>query len=84
MMPISFRSATNRLLSGLFFSATMLGVGPVFIAAQESTDLIESHLEMGEFAPALAAARAIQEPKLRDHLLGRVAAAQAFVGGRLE
>src|SRR5690606_37424059 len=50
-------------------------------AAQDAAQRVAAHLQNGEFAPALAAARQAA-PGQRDQLLTRIAAAQAQVGNR--
>lgn len=51
-------------------------------AAQDAAQRVEAHLQNGEFAPAVAAARQAA-PGQRDQLLSRIAAAQAEAGHRV-
>jgi len=50
------------------------------MAAEGVDKTIEACLEAGEFGPALAVAGALEDGGLRDHWLGRIAAAQAGTG----
>ena len=70
-------AVVTALLAGSLF------VLPATAAEPDPQDaLIDAQLKAGEFAPALAAARAAPQPQQRDAWLGRIAAAQAGAGAR--
>jgi hypothetical protein len=60
---------------GLLFPATN--------RAEDPADLVQAHLDAGEFGPARAAAAAIGDVEIRDQALANIAAAQAGAGARL-
>jgi len=77
LLPVWSCAAAVGLLAGLLY------VLPAVAAEPDPQDaLIRAQLEAGEFAPALAAARAAAAPELRDARLDRIAAAQAGAGAR--
>ena len=59
-------------------SFVLFGSNPSLAA--DPADQVDSHLQAGEFGPALAAAKGLPDQALRDHLLGKIAAAQATAG----
>jgi hypothetical protein len=48
--------------------------------AADPADQVDSHLQAGEFGPALAAAKGLPDQALRDQLLAKIAAAQSAAG----
>src|SRR5687767_4937809 len=58
----------------------LLAHGPVW--GDDGADLIQAHLDAGEFGPARAAAGAIGDVAVRDRVLGDIAATQAGAGAR--
>jgi len=74
-------AARGPLLATTLFALLM--VSPI-LAAEPVDDVFAAQLAAGEFAPAFAAARAIDDPALRDERLEQLAAAQARAGGREE
>jgi len=68
----------SRILPFLAFTACFVSRSSF---AVEPPPNLEAHLAAGEFGPALAAAEQVADPKQRDQLLGRIAAAQAEAGG---
>ena len=75
MSPLRLRPMGHLVLA----VATLWGAAPA--AAQNVAERVEAHLQNGEFAPALAAARQANAGQ-RDQLLMQIAAAQAQVGNR--
>ncbi len=72
---------------GLVVFGCGLAILAVGITTASSGELLdpdgfEAQLAAGEFAPALAAARAVSDASQRDALLGRLAQAQASAGGQ--
>ncbi len=77
LLPVWSCAAAVGLLVGLLY------VLPAVAAEPDPQDaLIRAQLEAGEFAPALARARAAAAPEQRDARLARIAAAQAGAGAR--
>lgn len=70
------------MLAGLWCVAVAALCGGSAQAADPAAD-VRARLQAGEFGPALAAARAVANPAVRDQLLGEIAAAQARGGARL-
>jgi hypothetical protein len=72
--------------SGLFLAVwavwAVVAVGGL-VQAADPVAVVRARLAAGEFGPALAAARAVADPAVRDQLLGQIAAAQAQAGARL-
>ncbi|HUT09547.1 MAG TPA: DUF1598 domain-containing protein [Thermoguttaceae bacterium] len=63
--------------------ARVLCFTPAHAAENDPQDaLIRAQIAAGEFAPAVAAARAAADPQRRDRLLAEIAVAQAAVGAR--
>lgn len=76
-------SGVMVLAGAAALAALLLAARPTgALAAQPPEALIQGHLDAGEFAPAIAAARALADPQSRDAWLGRIAAAQAGAGAR--
>src|SRR5437773_1269391 len=55
---------------------------PLPALAVDAAAEVASRIAAGEFGPALAIAAAVNDPALRDKLLGNIAIAQARAGGR--
>ena len=68
----------RRLLAG----ALILFATSPQLPAQQPEALIRSQIAAGEFAPALAAVRAMPDPQRRDGLISEIAVAQARSGNR--
>jgi hypothetical protein len=62
------------------FATVALGVWPSLIRAADPAAQVEQQVAAGEFGPAIAAARAVKDPALRDKLLGDIATAQSRTG----
>ena len=71
------RVAMVGLLAGMLLAQSARAAEP-----QGQDALIRAQLAAGEFAPALAAARAADDPVRRDGWLARIAMAQARAGAR--
>ncbi|MHC4406190.1 MAG: DUF1598 domain-containing protein [Planctomycetota bacterium] len=77
-----------RLGAGLLARSLTLLIGVSLVCGAAAGEpgageaLIRAHLESGEFAPAVMAAREIKLPDRRDHWLGQIAVAQAQAGAR--
>jgi hypothetical protein len=72
------------LAGGLLLLAAWSAVPPVVSAqvANDPNQQVQAHIAAGEFGPARNAALAAGEPRLRDRLLGDIAAAQARNGAQ--
>lgn len=69
------------LLATLLF---VIGLVPVICAsAAEPADVLDAHLQAGEFLPARELATAAPDANARDTMLARIAAAQAASGARV-
>lgn len=69
----------------LVATCIVLAIGSSTVLAQELGDTearIRGHLQAGEFVPALALAKAIPQPAVRDPMLAAIAQAQAKSGAR--
>jgi hypothetical protein len=75
MSLIPVHRARRLHLIGLVCVGVWLTSRPASLAEEPAS--IQSFVEAGEFAPALAAAGALDDPARRDQWLGRIAAAQA-------
>jgi hypothetical protein len=65
------------LLAGIGIAATARAATP-----DEQQKLLQSYIQAGEFAPALALARETADPRQRDAWLSQIALAQAKAGAR--
>ena len=72
----------NVLLALAAAAVLAAGAWPVIAAEPPSPRLFQQQLAAGEFAPALAAAKAVELAPQRDAWLAQVAAAQAQAGDR--
>jgi hypothetical protein len=70
----------------LFFCTLVLAAGNLASAQtqQPAADVFAQQLAAGEFGPALATVKSLEDSTQRDALLAQMAAAQAQVGGREE
>jgi hypothetical protein len=67
--------------SGLLLAAAIVWFAPLSSrGAEDNVEAVGEHVAAGEFAPALAMARNVADPELRDRLLGEISVAQAAVG----
>ncbi len=79
--PNRFAQVAQWLSAALVGSCVLggsLAVSPVH--AEEPSESIRAYVQAGEFAPALNAARSIQDAAVRDRWLGQIALAQADIG----
>ena len=72
----------GALIAALVLSPDKAIAADPAVSGPVSSDSFDALLEAGEFAPALAVARAAEDAQQRDSLLARLAAAQAQAGGR--
>ncbi|WP_425615386.1 DUF1598 domain-containing protein [Anatilimnocola sp. NA78] len=73
---------TGRLF--FFIAAGLLAAAGLASAQQPANEQqIQDHLAAGEFGPAKAAANQLGDARVRDRLLGDIAAAQANAGAKL-
>jgi hypothetical protein len=79
---LSFLCARGWAWSTLCAVCWLLVLPPRAVPAQEAGPDLDVYLRTGEFGPALQAARAISDVRVRDQSLGRIAVRQAELGAR--